>query len=97
MGKVGGRVFKIGCYKNGVETLEEVECEDIVILNVMKRGMALGEEIRKKNERVKILYITGCDRDVLNSFKIGEFWYMEKPFDAEFLHEKIAALIDSDM
>lgn len=63
---------------------------DICLLDVMlpkKDGMALATQIRKKNDKVPILFLTAksMDEDRIAGFKAGGDDYITKPFNMEEL------------
>ncbi len=63
---------------------------DICLLDVMmpkKDGVALAAQIRKKNEKVPILFLTAktMDEDRIAGFKAGGDDYITKPFNMEEL------------
>ncbi len=63
---------------------------DICLLDVMlpkKDGMTLATQIRKKNERIPILFLTArnMDEDKIAGFKAGGDDYIVKPFNMEEL------------
>lgn len=63
---------------------------DICLLDVMlpkKDGMTLASQIRKKNEKVPILFLTAkaMDEDRIAGFKAGGDDYITKPFNMEEL------------
>jgi len=63
---------------------------DICLLDVMlpkKDGMTLAAQIRKKNEKVPILFLTAksMDEDRIAGFKAGGDDYITKPFNMEEL------------
>ncbi|OJV53662.1 MAG: two-component system response regulator [Bacteroidetes bacterium 43-16] len=63
---------------------------DICLLDVMlprKDGMTLATQIRKKNEKVPILFLTArnMDEDKIAGFKAGGDDYIVKPFNMEEL------------
>jgi len=98
----------VHCY-SGSEALElwNKDCFDLVILDVMlpgKDGFSLTEEIRTKDHRIPILFLTAktLKEDRLKGFRIGADDYIVKPFSMEELLYKVAVFlkrrnIDSDM
>ena len=87
--------------KNGIEGMEKFQKEnfDLCILDVMmpyKDGFTLGKEIREKNERVPLFFLSAktLKEDVLRGFKIGADDYLTKPFDSEVLLAKIKATLN---
>lgn len=71
---------------------------DICLLDVMlpkKDGMALAAQIRKKNEKIPILFLTAksMDDDRIAGFKAGGDDYITKPFNMEELLLRIEVFL----
>ncbi len=71
---------------------------DLCLLDVMlprKDGMALSQQIRKKNELVPILFMTAksMDEDRIAGFKAGGDDYITKPFNMQELLLRIEVFI----
>ncbi|RMG88320.1 MAG: DNA-binding response regulator [Bacteroidetes bacterium] len=71
---------------------------DLCIFDVMmpkKDGFTLGEEIRKIDPDVPIVFLTAksLKEDVLHGFKIGADDYITKPFNSEELLYRINAIL----
>ena len=71
---------------------------DICILDVMmprKDGFTLAKEIREKNERIPIIFLTAktMKEDMLTGFQAGADDYITKPFDSEILLYKLKAIL----
>ncbi len=104
-----GYVIKDNLEDNGYEVLYCVDGEtgwqqfmrnnvDICLLDVMlpkKDGMALAQQIRKKNEQVPILFLTAksMDEDRIAGFKAGGDDYITKPFNMEELILRIEVFL----
>jgi len=92
-----GFVIKDNLEENGYEVIFSADGEngwqqfmrhniDICLLDVMlpkKDGMALAGQIRKKNEKIPILFLTAksMDEDRIAGFKAGGDDYITKPFN----------------
>lgn len=77
----------------------EEETPEILVLDVMmpkKDGFSLVKEIRKKDDRIPIIFLTAKSRteDVVEGFGYGANDYLKKPFSMEELIVRIKALID---
>ena len=61
-----------------------------------KDGFTLAKEIREKNNKVPIIFLTAktLKEDVLRGFKVGGDDYLSKPFDSEVLLAKIKAILN---
>ena len=71
---------------------------DLCLLDVMlpkKDGMVLAQQIRKKNDRIPILFMTAksMDADRIAGFKAGGDDYITKPFNMEELLLRIEVFI----
>jgi len=93
--------YKITLAKNGIEGYQKfIKDEfDLCILDVMmpyKDGFTLAKEIREKNNKVPIIFLTAktLKEDVLRGFKVGGDDYLSKPFDSEVLLAKIKAILN---
>jgi two-component system, OmpR family, response regulator len=66
---------------------------DVMLPNV--DGFTIGKEIREIDTQIPIIYLTAksLKEDILNGYKIGADDYIVKPFDADVLLFKIAALL----
>lgn len=72
---------------------------DILVLDVMmpqKDGFVLAREIRKKDRRIPIIFLTAKSRtkDVVEGFKLGGNDYLKKPFSMEELIVRINELLN---
>jgi two-component system, OmpR family, response regulator len=84
---------------NGEEAINAFlkEIFDLCILDVMmpvKDGFTVAREIRKKDKKVPILFLTAksMQDDVLKGFQIGADDYITKPFSMEVLLMRINAI-----
>jgi two-component system, OmpR family, response regulator len=84
---------------NGEEAINAFlkEIFDLCILDVMmpvKDGFAVAKEIRKKDKKVPILFLTAksMQDDILKGFQIGADDYITKPFSMEVLLMRINAI-----
>ena len=104
-----GFVIKDNLEENGYEVIFSADGEhawqqfmrnniDICLLDVMlpkKDGMALAAQIRKKNEKIPILFITAksMDDDRIAGFKAGGDDYITKPFNMQELLLRIEVFL----
>lgn len=104
-----GYVIKDNLEDNGYEVIFSPDGEggwqqfmrhniDICLLDVMlprKDGMALAAQIRKKNEKIPILFLTAksMDEDRIAGFKAGGDDYITKPFNMEELLLRIEVFL----
>ena len=71
---------------------------DLCILDIMlplKDGFKLAKEIRKKDEKVPIVFLTAknLEEDKIKGFKLGGDDYITKPFSTEELNMRISAIL----
>ena len=92
--------FDVTLAKNGMEGFElfKKEIFDMCILDVMmpyKDGVTLAREIREKNEKIPIIFLTArtMREDVIKGYKSGGDDYLNKPFDSEILLMKIRSML----
>ena len=92
--------FDVTLAKNGMEGFERFKKElfDMCILDVMmpyKDGFTLAREIREKNEKIPIIFLTArtMREDVIKGYKSGGDDYLNKPFDSEILLMKIRSML----
>jgi two-component system, OmpR family, response regulator len=85
---------------NGEEAVNSFSKEsyDFCILDIMmpvKDGFTVAREIRKKDKKVPILFLTAksMQDDVLKGFQIGADDYITKPFSMEVLLMRMNAII----
>lgn len=70
---------------------------DICVLDIMlpnKNGFELASEIRKKNQKIPIIFLTAKTQtdDVVKGFKLGVNDYIRKPFSIEELIVRIESI-----
>jgi len=94
------RGFIVKWCENGEDALTKFQefRPDILVLDVMmpkKDGFTLAKEIRKKDRRTPIIFLTAKSqtKDVVEGFEIGGNDYLKKPFSMEELIVRIQELI----
>ena len=73
-------------YRSGEELLLSDKEPDILLLDIQmpgKNGMETAEELRRKNKKAIIIFVTALDDFVFQAFDVGAFHYLVKPFDDE--------------
>lgn len=85
---------------NGEETINTFQKGnfDFCILDIMmpvKDGFTVAKEIRKKDKKIPILFLTAksMQEDILRGFQMGADDYITKPFSMEVLMMRINAII----
>ncbi len=96
--------FKVICFARPEECLQFFEKSsehvDMLITDVIMpliSGRELYERIRAKRPRIKILFMSGYERDLIAQRGIMEAGthFLQKPFTAESLHAKVREVLDS--
>lgn len=85
--------YNIQCdtFLNGLDLLTAMEngiCYDILVLDVvmpLMTGIEAAMEIRKKNNLIKILFLTSSREFAVDSYKVDAFHYLLKPVNEESL------------
>ena len=93
------RGFHVQMESDGNKVLNAFEkfVPDICVLDIMlpnKNGFELASEIRKKNQKVPIIFLTAKTQtdDVVKGFKLGANDYIRKPFSMEELIVRIESI-----
>ena len=74
----------LSLYKSGEELLLSDKEPDILLLDIQmpgKNGMETAKELRRKNKKAIIIFVTALDDFVFQAFDVGAFHYLVKPFD----------------
>lgn len=92
--------YQVTWVDDGKDAISEFNNGDysISILDVMLPnvdGFTIGREIRNKNSRIPILYLTAksMKEDILKGYQTGADDYITKPFDTEILLLKLKAIL----
>lgn len=71
-------------YKSGQEVLDALQLPDILFLDIQMPGtdgMQTARELRRFNRKIIIIFVTVTEDYVFQSFDVGAFHYLVKPFD----------------
>ena len=74
----------LSLYQSGEEMLLSDKEPDILLLDIQmpgKDGMETAKELRRKNKKAIIIYVSALDDYVFQAFDVGAFHYLVKPFD----------------
>jgi DNA-binding response OmpR family regulator len=92
--------YKTDLYQDGEKALNGFlsDSYDLCIIDVMmpvKDGFMLAKEVRKKNAKIPIIFLTArsMQADILEGFKIGADDYITKPFNIDELLFRIGAIL----
>ncbi len=83
---IKSEICQISEFISGEELLKSTTEYDIIFIDIEVNGIAFGEEIRKKNMIVPIVYIIGSDRYIKNAYKIHPFGFVEKPVRSQEIY-----------
>ncbi len=76
----------------------ETETADVAILDINMpgniSGINLGEILRKKNNRIKILYCSGYSHYAMDAFKMHANGYLQKPIIKEDLRKELFYIME---
>ena len=88
-------------YQSGEALLSSDKEPDILLLDIQmpgKSGMETAKELRRKNRKAIIIFVTALDDFVFQAFDVGAFHYLVKPFDdgkfAEILQNAVEQFED---
>lgn len=81
---------EIVCYLSGKDLLSVSQKFDIIFLDIQMEGLngiETAKNIRKCDDNVIIIFITGIKEYVFEAFDVAAFHYLLKPIQEEKLHE----------
>ena len=96
--KNAGILFQIHDYDSGEKllTLPIENIPDILFLDIQmpgKNGMQTARELRRKNEKMILIFVTALSEYVYDAFDVNAFHYLVKPFEVEKLQEVLDSAI----
>lgn len=84
-------------FLSGKELMKKAADLDVIFLDIAMPGMDgfdVGKKIRRINPKCKIVMETAYIERVKESFKIGVFRFVTKPFEKEEIREALHAVLD---
>jgi len=75
---------EIAFYASGDELLLSDKAIDILFLDIQmsgRNGMETARELRKKDKKVILIFVTAAEEYVFQAFDVGAFHYIVKPID----------------
>ena len=84
-------------YQSGEELLLSDKELDILLLDIQmaeKDSMETAKELRKKNKKVIIIFVTVLGDYVLQAFDVGTFHYLVKPFGSRRFAEVLLNAVE---
>lgn len=91
--------INVQTYLEGKELLSSEEKYDIIFLDIGLSdtdGITVGSEIRKKDKKVKIIYLTAFTDYMKDAFQVHAFNYVTKPVSQEKIHKILLEAITYD-
>ena len=88
---------EVNYYSSGEELLLADKLIDILFLDIQmsgKNGMETARELRKKNKKTIIIFVTATEEYVFQAFDVGAFHYIVKPIDDEKFTEILYRAVD---
>ena len=86
---------EIRSFENSTQLLEQIESDkhfDVYLLDVIMpnfNGLKLADEIRKKDQIAKIIFLTSSPEFAVDSYSVGAFDYLLKPIQKDRLHSAL--------
>ena len=88
---------EIDFYSSGDELLLSDKPMDILFLDIQmsgRNGMETARELRKKDKRTIIIFVTAAEEYVFQAFDVGAFHYIVKPIDDEKFTEVLCRAVE---
>ncbi len=87
----------VSFYESGDELLLSDSQPDILLLDIRmegKNGMETAKELRGKNKKMIVIFITALEEYVFQAFDVGAFHYLVKPFEDKKFEEIIRKAVE---
>ena len=88
---------EVDFYSSGDELLLADKLIDILFLDIQmsgKNGMETARELRKKNKKTIIIFVTALEEYVFQAFDVGAFHYIVKPIEDKKFTEVLCNAVD---
>ena len=88
---------EVDFYSSGDELLLADKPMDILFLDIQmsgKNGMETARELRKKDKKTIVIFVTAVEEYVFQAFDVGAFHYIVKPIDDEKFTEVLCNAVD---
>lgn len=88
---------EVDFYSSGDELLLAGKLIDILFLDIQmsgKNGMETARELRKKNKKTIIIFVTATEEYVFQAFDVGAFHYIVKPIEDKKFTEVLYNAVD---
>ncbi|MBQ6844063.1 MAG: response regulator transcription factor [Agathobacter sp.] len=88
---------EVDFFSSGDELLLADKPMDILFLDIQmsgKNGMETARELRKKDKKTIIIFVTAVEEYVFQAFDVGAFHYIVKPIDDEKFTEVLCNAVD---
>jgi len=88
---------EIAFYASGDELLLSDKAIDILFLDIQmsgRNGMETARELRKKDKKVILIFVTAAEEYVFQAFDVGAFHYIVKPMDDAKFTEVLRRAVD---
>lgn len=86
-------------FTQGKELLTCEDAYDIIFLDIKLQdmdGIALGSMLRKKDKKVKIIYLTASKEHMKKAFHVHAFDYLIKPVEKQTVHKVLLEAVTYD-
>lgn len=84
------KLFRVESYGSGEELLDSGENYDFIFLDIDMKGMSgidTARHLRRKDKKVKIIYVTAYDDFKDYAFSVHAFAYLVKPVNKEIIRK----------
>lgn len=88
---------EISFFQSGEELLASEQDMDILFLDIQMQGingMETAIELRKKDNKLILIFVTALEEYVFKAFDVGAFHYLVKPIDDKKLEEVLKKAIE---